>query len=192
MLVVDLLNFTSSDEVQCGCLNSYPLLRSQLKGSEDQILNALLNIWDIVRKDLLKPVFLEGSESAWTLSFLHHTLPNPSDLINESEKGILRLCNSYLHRTLEANIGGYVAREIQFLFDTKAITSIKRCSHCSNIFIANPADDMCCSNLCLSLLCTTDQIKYPETRKSFFDDLKLSNQFIYYDDFLSNPRFNLN
>jgi hypothetical protein len=192
MLGLDLLNITSSDDVKCSCLNSHPLLRSQLKGSEDQILYALLNIWDILRKDLLKPVFLEGSESAWTLSFLHHTLPNPSDLLNESEKGILRLCNSYLHRTLEANIGGYIAREIQFLFDTKAITSVKRCARCKNIFIANPANDICCSILCLSLLSISDQINNPETRKSFFDDLKLSNQFIYYDDFLSNPRFNLN
>jgi hypothetical protein len=192
MLTLDLLNITSSEEVKCCCLNSYPLLRSHLKGSEDQILYALLNVWDVLRKDLLKSVFLEGSESAWTLSILHHTLPNPTDLLNESEKGILRLCNSYLHRTLEANIGGYIAREIQFLFDTKAITSTKRCSHCSNIFIANPSDDICCSVLCLSLLSISDQINNPDTKNRFFNNSKNTKPFIYCVDFLGNPKFYLN
>jgi len=191
MLFLDLINRTSSDEVKYNLLHSYPLLLPQLTDPEERIHNALLGVWEELQK-LVYPAIIDRNKIHWLMSWLHDALPSPLACDKESENNIIHLGNNSYPDGPEGIIADYVAREIQSVLSRKGIDSIKRCARCSNIFIANPADDICCSILCLSLLSITDQINNTDTRKSFFEGLKKPNPFIYSVDILGNPRFNLN
>jgi hypothetical protein len=191
MLFLDLINKASPDEVKYNLLHSYPLLLSQLKDPEERIHNALLGIWEELQK-LVYPAIIDRNKIHWLMSWLHDALPSPLAFDKESKNKIIHLGNNSYPDGPEGIIADYVAREIQSVLSLKGLDSIKRCANCSNIFILNPASDICCSTLCLSLLSITDQINNPEYRKSFFDGIKKHKPFIYCVDILGNPRFYLN
>jgi hypothetical protein len=191
MLFLNLINKASSDEVKYNLLHLYPLLLSQLKYPEERIHNALLGIWEELQK-LVYPAIIDRNKIPWLMSWLHDALPSPLAFDTESKNEIIHLGNNSYPDGPEGIIADYVAREIQSVLSRQGIASIIKCARCSNIFIANPSDDICCSIVCLSILSISDQINNPETRKSFFDSLNKTKPFIYSVDILGNPRFYLN